>query len=311
MFNIVWTGAVFDHLKYFVASQLDHCDARFRFITNACRPGQIEAMEHFANKFPGRVLDIVEASSDKMIGHGVALDRVLAECDDGEYFGLIDPDIRVSGPFLHDFLDRLTGACVAVTSGRGVWSDTDRIPAGHPGVNGEYFYSTDGFLFGSPHFAVYKRAAVVAVRDRWSIGFGSGGHHLPDETAARLRDEGHEYLAYDTGKLMNAFLQFDGHLVEHREHDALMHIGGMSHFLSPPKYVVDANGDEQPDWSEFAGMESRFEVARYTALVLRRLTAHEPTPDIPASLEPSMTDRLMVVRDALVDLIERYDEVAS
>lgn len=309
MFNVVWTGAVFDHLKYFVASQLDHCDARFRFITNACRPGEVDKMERFAERFPGRVVEVYEASDDAMIGHGVALDKVLAQRDDGEYFGLIDPDIRVNGPFLGDFVSRIAENCVAVTSGRGVWSDSDHIPAGHPGVNGEYFYSTDGFLFGSPHFAVYRRSVVDDVCDRWSIGFGSSGHHLPDATAARLRDEGHEYFAYDTGKLMNAFLQFDGHVVQHHEHDALMHIGGMSHFLSPPAYVTDGNGVEQPDWSEFAGMESRFEVARFTAEVLRRLTAHEPLPDLPVGLEASMTERLARVRDSLIDLVERYDSV--
>ena len=165
VFNIVWTGTVFDHLKYFVASQLDHSGARFRFLSNGCSPAQLAAMEDFALRFPGRIVDIFDVPHPGMVGHGVALDAVLDTLDDGPHFALIDPDIRASGPFLPDFAARLTGGCVAVSSGKGVWSDTDRIPAGHPGVNGEYFYSTDGFLFGSPHFAVYQRSAIDAAPD--------------------------------------------------------------------------------------------------------------------------------------------------
>jgi hypothetical protein len=308
VFNIVWTGTVFDHLKYFVASQLDHSDARFRFISNGCSAEQIAGMEQFALRFPGRIVDMFALPGSDMVGHGVALDAVLRSTNDGPHFGLIDPDIRASGPFLIDFSDRLADGCAAASSGRGVWSDTDRIPAGHPGVNGEYFYSTDGFLFGSPHFAVYRREAIDATRERWGVGFGSGGPDLVDDAKQKLLSEGHDYIVYDTGKLMNAFLQFDGHRVEHFEHPHLMHIGGLSHYLAPPAYVDSDNGEQQPDWVRYAGMETRFEVARFSARVLTELVAQRAAPEVPDGLDDSTTARLHVVRAALVDLVETYDD---
>jgi hypothetical protein len=307
VFNIIWTGTVFDHLKYFVASQLDHSSARFRFISNGCSREQIVSMEQFALRFPGRIVDIFVMPGDQMVGHGVALDAALRSTSDGPYFGLIDPDIRASGPFLGDFARRLADGCVAATSGRGVWSETDHIPAGHPGVNGEYFYSTDGFLFGSPHFAVYDRVAVDATRERWGIGFGSAGPELTDAAKAKLQAEGHNYIVYDTGKLMNAFLQFDGHRIEHFEHQNLMHIGGLSHFLAPPAYVEDEHGRQQPDWVRYAGMETRFAVAQYTGQVLFELVAGRVAPPAPDGLGDVVAGKLASVRDALVDLVERYD----
>lgn len=307
VFNIVWTGTVFDYLKYFLASQLDHCGARFRFISNGCGVDQLAEMERFAACFPNRILDLFVLDGDSMLGHGVALDAVLDRTDDGSHFGLIDPDIRACGPFLGDFVDRLVGSTVAVSSGRGVWSDTDHIPAGHPGVNGEYFYSTDGFLFGSPHFALYRRAAIDATRERWGVGFGSAGPDLTEAANEKLVTEGHDYMVYDTGKLMNAFLQFDGGTMEHHEHDSLMHIGGLSHYLSPPAYIEDDDGQRKPDWVRYAGMEVRFGVAEYTAAVLMEMVAHRPPPPIPAELDSTMDAKLRTVRAALVDMVERYD----
>jgi hypothetical protein len=309
VFNIIWTGTVFDHLKYFVASQFDHSGARFRFISNGCSTEQTTAMEQFADRFPDRIVDLFVMPGTDMVGHGVCLDAVLRATNDGPHFGLIDPDIRASGPFLIDFAARLADGCAAASSGRGVWSETDHIPAGHPGVNGEYFYSTDGFLFGSPHFAVYRRSAIDETRARWGVGFGSGGPDLVDASKQKLLAEGHDYLVYDTGKLMNAFLQFDGYRFEHFEHPHLMHIGGLSHYLAPPAYVVDDDGQQQPDWVRYAGMATRFEVARFTARVLTELVAGHVAPEVPTGLDDSTTGRLHVVRAALIDLVTTYDAV--
>ena len=91
-----------------------------------------------------------------------------------------------------EFLSRLDAGAAGITSGRGVWSETDVVPEGHVGVNGEYFYSRDGYLFGSPHFGIYRSDVLLEVKERWSIGFGSGGD-LTDEAKAALEAAGHNY----------------------------------------------------------------------------------------------------------------------
>ena len=292
VFNIVWVGEVFDYLQYFVESQIAQSGARFRFLSNGCGAVQLEKMEAFAARHPGRVIEVIETSKE-MGAHGVALDTVFEQRDDGEFFCTIDPDILATAPFVGDFAARLD-SCVGVTSGRGVWVDDDVVPEGHKGVAGEMFYSRDGYLFGSPHFGMYRRAEVRATMERWGIGFKSAGPELSDEAKAQLRAAGHDYLLYDTGKILNILLQEDGSSLCHFEHPALMHIGGLSDYI----LTEDAM---QRQWDP-----SRFEVARFTAGILRDLCHGKPAAPIPDGLEPAMADRLTTVRGALIDMIESY-----
>ena len=313
VFNVVWTGNVFDHLRIFAASQLDHSAARLRFLVNACPDDQLAAMERFAERYPDRVVEMIDvtAADGSMARHGDCLDRVLACRDDGEHFCLIDPDIFARGPFLPRLLGHVDRGAGAVTSGRGVWSQTVVIPAGHPGVNGEYFYTQDGFLFGAPHFAVYRRGPLDETRERWGVGFGTGSaRHLPDEAQRRLAAAGLDYWLYDTGKLVNAFLQLTGYELVHEEEPMMQHIGGVAHYLAPTRRIVDdAGNDGEPDWSEWRGMTDRFESARFSAGVLRALVAGDPVPSVPSSLDADLTDRLVELRDDLVRLVDLYAEV--
>lgn len=310
VFNVVWTGEVFHHLQLFVASLIEHSDAQFRFVANACPPGQIDAMERFAARHPGRVVEVVEVSSQVMLRHGEALDEVFRTRDDGELFCLIDPDIQATGPFLAMF-DELLAHHDAVTSGKEVWSDHNIRPEAHPGVNGEYFFDQDGYVFGSPHLAVYRRAALVDTLQRWGVGFGSTGKDLPDAARDRLAEAGRGYWVYDTAKVVNILLQEDGHPLCHQEHPDLLHIGGVSHFLAPPSSAPATVGKpprwgEGPDWGQGEGMAVRFEVARYTSAVLQELCDGRPAPEIPAGVESSIQDRLERVQAALIDLVHRY-----
>ena len=305
MFNVVWTGTVFAYLRPFVESQMANSDARFRFVANACPPDQVALMAEFAVAHPGRVVEVLEVSSDVMITHGAALDRVRELRDDGEWFALIDSDILARGPFLPEFLAHLDRGVDVVSSARGIWSESDVIPEGHVGVDGQYFYNRDGFVFGGPHFTIYRRAAVDATAKRWGIGFGSGGPDIPDATVEWLKEGGLSYWIYDTGKVMNALIQLDGGTLVHEEHPMLMHIGGVSHYLSPPESAGSAPGQAVfPDW---AGWDSgRLEVAKFCAAVLMALVDGQPAPEVPSGLDPAMAAKLADVRGALVDMVARY-----
>lgn len=302
VFNIVWTGSVFPYLSHLVATQLAHSDARFRFALNACAPDQIALMDAFADRHPGRVVEMLVVSDDAMITHGAALDQILGCRDDGEFFCLVDSDIAASAPYVGDFAERLAAGAAGITSGRGIWSATDVIPEGHPGVNGEYFYGADGYLFGSPHFAMYRRDALLDVRERWDIGFGSGAG-LSDEALAALAGAGHDYWLYDTGKLLNVFLQESGHRLEHREHASLLHIGGMSHYLSPPETVgqgglMDLGTVDRENWNP-----ARLEVAEFSAAVLKAAVHAEPVPEVPEGVDPDTAAKLALVRTTILDAV--------
>lgn len=300
VFNVVMTGTTFPYLRYFIASQIAHSAGRFRLVVNGCPPDQVAAMERFRERFPQRVTEVFTAR-DRTEAHGVALDDVFAQRDDGDFFATIDPDIAASGRFVADFAERLEYGAAGVTSGRGVWRDDDRVPPGHPGVSGEYFFDERGFLFGSPHFAMYRRDALVATMRRWDIGFRSAGPGLSDAATAVLRSQGFDYMVYDTGKLVNIFLQHDGGRLEHFEHRHLMHIGGMSHYLSQPDVPGGATDDPVWPWPV-----TRLEVARYCAAVLHSLSTGSPAPPVPGEVEESVRARLERVRATIVDLVTTY-----
>ena len=310
VFNVVWAGEVYPYLRTFVASLLDRTEARFRFVVNGCPAEHLPMMAAFAERHPDRVIDLIDLDPPhRPYTHGEALDRVRAQRDDGPLFATIDSDILARGPFLADLLGELVDDVVAVTSGRGVWADTDVVPEGHPGVNGEYFFDRSGFTFGSPHLAVYRREPLEATCERWGVGFGAGGPELDDRVRARLAEAGHDYWVYDTAKVVNVLLQLDGGTLRHREHPGILHIGGMSHFFAPWQFVeaVDGTGMDgsgmEPDWARWDGMASRYEVARYTAGVLSVLTAGGTAPPIPEGVDPALVGRLEEVRAALIDVV--------
>jgi hypothetical protein len=305
VFNVVWTGDVFPYLRPFVASQMAWSQAKFRFVANGCPPDQVALMERFRARHRDRVVEVLDVSSELMIAHGVALDRVREIRDDGAHFCLIDPDIKANGPWLGRFCDLLADAS-AVTSGREVWSDDNLVPEGHVGVAGEHFFSRDGFTFGSPHLSLYRRDHLESTSRRWSVGIGSAGPELTDEAKAAMASMGHRYLVYDTGKIINALLQHDGHRLVHEERDALVHIGGLAHFLFPPAWRTTEDGREEPDWTRHESMAVRHAVARHAADVLRTRSDGLDPPPAPEDLDPATAAKLAVVEREITDLVARY-----
>lgn len=304
VFNVVWAGPSFEYLRWFVASQMLHCDARYRFIANDCPAEDVASMERFADANAERVQDVFVASEDVRLRHGDCLDMVLDRWNDGPLFALVDPDICATGSFVTSMLSLLEGADVA-TSGSEVWSDTNVLPEGQLGVSGEFFYDRDGYTFGSPHLALYRRDAIDDTRERWGVGFSSASAEvLSDPARARLDELDRPFLIYDTGKLLNIFLQGDGHRLVHEEIDDIAHIGGLTHHLHPTGYTSDESGETVPDWALWPGMADRFEVTRYTTAVLRSLVDGVDPPPAPAHVEGPMTEKLGYVRSLLTDMVE-------
>lgn len=312
VFNLVWTGTVFDQLQLFTTSLLATSGVRVRFVANQCPPDQVAAMERYAERSGGRVVEVVDVSPRVMVRHGDALDVIRRTRDDGAYFCFVDPDICMRGPFLPPFAAALDDVAV-VTSGKELWSDDNVRPADKIGVSGEYFFDQDGFVFGSPHFAMYRKAELEATVDRWGVGFATAGNDLPAPARARLVEFGRDFWIYDTAKVVNILLQADGHGLRHLEHPDLVHIGGVSHFLAPPLTPPDDDGtgpkvwgNDVYDWGKWEGQARRYLVAGHTAACLRSLFAGDPVPPPPPDAPATMADRLRLVEEAMTDLVDRY-----
>jgi hypothetical protein len=310
VFNIVWTGEAFTNLRYFTESLVAQSTARFRFIANGCPPSAIAMMEAFRSRHGDRVVEVLDLEHEVTVAHGVALDEARAIRDDGDHFCFIDPDIKANAPWVPD-LAALLADNAAVTSGKEVWTDDSLIPENHPGVAGEYFFDRKGFVFGSPHLAMYDRPALDEVWKRWGVKIGSAGPELNPEAKAQMASMGHEYIVYDAGKIVNALLQADGHRVEHRELPQLVHIGGLSHFLDPGSYKTNDKGERVPDWTLYPNMGDRHMVSRFAAMTLRALADGQPPPPMPEGVDANMEGKLRLVRTEVEDLMARYGYVAE
>jgi len=170
-------------------------------------------------------------------------------------------------------------------------------------VNGEYFYDEAGFFFGSPHFAIYDRAALQDTATRWGVGFGENGGDLSDEATAALEAAGHRYWLWDTGKLLNTFLQIDGYRVMHHEPDNLMHIGGIAHYLSPPEAVKGSGVMALGRVDETRWQSSRFGVAGCCAAVLMAADEGQPSPVIPDEVDDVLRAKLEMVRREIPEMV--------
>lgn len=309
VFNVVWTGEVFHHLRWFLLSLFEQTSCRYRFLANNCTTDSLEEIRAFAATHTDRVVEVIECPYSWMVPHGTALDVAFNDCNDGEYFCFIDADIKARGPFLRDFLDTLADAD-ALTSGVEVWTDVNTLTVGEPGIGGRHFYDHDGFVFGSPHFGMYRRSALEDTIGRWGVGF-----HVPskrdmsEEAWDRVCELGRDKWVYDTGKIINILLQADGHTLVHREHDALVHIGGLSHFLAPPE--VDFTDEEAvakrgtPLWMNGdPAVHDRAAVAEFTAEMLKELDAGRPAPDMPDGYESALLDKLRFVREQMIDMVQ-------
>lgn len=324
VFNIVVTRDGFWLLRFFVCSLVHNSEAQFRLVANHCQREELALMNDYAMAHPDQVIEVLDVSSDKMIGHGDALDLVRAARDDGELFCFVDPDIKATGPFLPAFLEVLRDYS-AVTAGKAVWKESSVLPEALLGtvISGGHFFHPNGFTYGSPHMAMYRRANLDDTCDRWGVGFGTAGPELTDAikqalpsvdsprlelcnaAKERLASAGHLYRIYDTGKALNILLQLDGYSLRHIDPEQLIHIGGMSQFLAP------STRDDMPTHVRMGGKKPRYFLACYTAALLRSLVEGTMQPDPPSQLDETLEEGLTLVRREVIDLVDRYRECAT
>ena len=313
VFNIVWNGTVFTYLRYFVASQIAQSDARFRFIVNACPPEQIALMEQFAAKYPDQIVELFEASAGRMVGHGDALDTVSRRPRRRDLLLLHRPRHPGAG----SVRCRVRTAARRIVRGDHLRPRRVVRDGRHPGrpsgrVRRVLLRAGRLPLREPPLRDVRARTAATRRFERWDIGFGSGGPELSDEVKAALEACGQKYWVYDTGKIVNILFQEDGNRLCHIEHPQLMHIGGMSHYLSPPKWgkwvVLDDGEEPEPEWAVWPGhgvtVRGRAVHRQWCCATSAKASPH---PSCPTGLEASMEERLVLVRDEIVQLVAKYE----
>jgi hypothetical protein len=308
VFNVVITPGTFRYLQLFTRSLIANSEARFRLVVNGCPAHELAGMHALAAAHDGRV-EVVPLSSPTMVPHGAALDEIYAARDDGDYFCFMDSDVKAKRPFMGVFaelLDRFD----AVTSGNIAWSDDAVLPAGSPDLVGRHAVGHDGFVYGSSYLAIYRRAAAERVREQWGVTFRAGAHaQLPGPVQQRLVEMNRRFELYDTAKAFNILLQGEGFALTHVDNPALVHIGGISQYLSDPTVLARGSapeelegGDSTRPWFAASGAgRDRWDFARWAAALLRSIVDGEAAPQLPEL--PVARERAMAVQRELLDLV--------
>jgi hypothetical protein len=312
VFNVVMTPGTFRYLQLFTRTLLAQSAGRLRLVSNGCAPEEVQAMREFAAGHGGRV-EVTPLAGSAMIPHGAALDEVYGLHDDGKYFCFVDSDVKARRPFMGMFVDLLTGVDV-VTSCNVAWADDSILPPGASDLVGRHAVGHDGFVYGSSYLAIYARAAVERVRARWAITFRATSYEKLDRSVQeQLAGMDRRFGLYDTAKVLNILLQAEGFTIAHADNPALVHIGGISQYLSDPTVrrrtptagtnETGTTGDAVP-WHSKSGLgRTRWDFAQWTAAMLRSLVDGEPAPDLPDDVQ--QRERAAAVRRELLDLAGR------
>ena len=298
VFNIVVTPGTFRFLQLFTRSLVAQSVVRFRLVSNGCPSEELQLMRDFAVD-QGRRIDVLELSSPEMVPHGVALDEIFAACSDGKYFCFVDSDVKARQPFMELFLDALARFDV-VTSCSVAWSDDSVLTPGIPDLVGRHAVGYDGFVYGSSYLAIYARPAVERVRDAWGVTFRAYAFDtLAPRVQHRLAELGRQFRLYDTAKVLNILLQGEGFGLTHLENPALVHVGGISQYLSDPS-VLGTGDASLPFFSASGAGRQRWDFAQWAAAMLRSIVDGEPVPDLPP--DPAQKVRASEVQRELLDL---------
>jgi hypothetical protein len=303
VFNVVITPGTFRYLSLFTRSLLAHSRVRLRLVANGCPPDEVTEMRDFAADVGARV-SVLALSDPAMLPHGVALDEIYAATDDGDYFCFVDSDVKATGPFMALFVELLTRADL-VTSCSVAWSDDAVLPPDASDLVGRHSIGHDGFVYGSSYLAIYRRARIEQVRRVWPVTFRAYAYDkLAEPVQRRLEEMGRRFRLYDTAKVLNILLQGDGGVLTHAENPALVHVGGISQYLSDPSVLArgaQVASDAPVPWFADSGRgRQRWDFARWAAAVLRNIVDDEPLPELPE--DPILRLRATEVQRELLDL---------
>jgi hypothetical protein len=279
---------------------------RLRLVSNGCKTGETQLMRQFATDHAARV-ETFELSSPTMLPHGVALDEIFAARDDGEYFAFADSDVKATRAFMALFTEQLERVDV-VTSCSVAWSDDSILPPGSVDLAGRHAVGPDGFVYGSSYLAIYRRAVAEHVRDAWGVTFRTYSYdNLTPAVQRRLGEMGRQFRLYDTAKVLNILLQGDGFRLTHVDNPALVHIGGISQYLSDPNVLGRDPGslttdDASVPWFAASGAgRQRWDFAQWAAATLRSIVDGEEAPELPE--DPAQRLRAIEVQWELLNLV--------
>lgn len=231
VFNIVFTKNTFYYFRYLTRTFLQNSSVQVRIVLNGCsEPEQAEAI-NFVAEYEGRVF-LAIASNDKILPHHDSINMMLAEDEKSEYFCFADSDIFARDSFMH-FFSGIKGSPGMICSGDTIWTEDNVVVGKNIELWGRFYYDQQGWTFGSSYFCIYNRMILNEIMEKYSVDFRRYAKEaIPKQALERVLDAGHDYSWYDTGKVLNILMVLEGYPIKHVPNCNLVHVGGMSWYLS-------------------------------------------------------------------------------
>lgn len=226
-FHIAFVQGTVQHLLALTWSVIENSGCRFRLVSNGCDSRENQLLRQLANESPR--VEFHNIPTHKPLRHGILLDQLL-QLETSNYFAFMDSDIYATGPFLPSMLSAASNA-KAIFSCMPIWcrGSMESVPQGFRLLKGFHNRLPNGFKIGSTYFAIYDKITLRNLIEETGISFEvSLWDDLPRRVQMKLKQSGHKFVRYDTGKLINILLNLRGHQLCQVSSDRLKHIGGIS-----------------------------------------------------------------------------------
>lgn len=227
-FTIIYTPGTVYFLTWMVASLLKHSPCSFRLVSNGCMVPEQRYLEHFCRR--DQRLSFLSLSTDHCLPHGEILDYLQAIHTD-EWFCFLDSDMFATADFLAEFTVDIP-RYAAVFSGAPVWATaSDQIlPENFKIISGHHTDSDRQHCLGCTYFAVYNNALLGELRSRTGLSFKTAyWNDIAEQHQQKLIALGLKKKFYDTARLLNLMLVYEGHALCYQDLPSLTHIGGFSY----------------------------------------------------------------------------------
>ena len=228
-FHIIYTPNTPKYLKHFTKSLLEHSPYHFRLVSNGCSPKERAILKKTANQ--DKRLSYYCFPTNQMQIHGKVLTHLQAKCEE-EYFCFMDSDIFATAalPNFEEIIKkkRLTG----LFSGMPLWvKKTEYVfKLNFKGMLGTFNQMEDGICIGSTYFAIYKKEDLDQIIQHYGVCFDECGRlNLPIDIQKKLQKMNYYQTSFDTGKIINLFLNKHGFNLKNIKIPELCHIGGTSY----------------------------------------------------------------------------------
>ncbi|MEM6580391.1 MAG: glycosyltransferase [Pseudomonadota bacterium] len=290
-FHLIYMPNTVRYLYPFVASLLRYSDSRFVLVSNNCSREEKNFISRECRN--NSRLEFVDLPTKEVSwAHGRCL-NYLYEKSDSDYFCFIDSDIFATGRFLPQFLPKLgTHACVSSCSSLWATEEDGKTSPFVKQLSGRHNQTPEGQCLATSYFAMYKRSSLEACRHLCSVDFRRvSWSDFPQSMHAAAEKNKLRKNKYDTAKMLNLALIFQGFSLFHEEADNLVHLGSIS--AVKRKEALVKNSWRAKLAAYLPGRKQQFKLLRRAIELDRSAKAKALfAPAVPQSVRDHELDRL-------------------